>query len=346
MRELDFSRQHDDPLAAVLSPLALDRQRVVYSAAFRRLQHKTQVFVAPDSDHVRSRLTHTLEVAHQARCLAGAAGLNPELAEVTALAHDLGHPPFGHAGEQALDECLRSHGGFEHNRHSLRIVEHLEHPYPEFRGLNLTHVVRECLAKHDTRYDQPGSHPLQDGQPPPPEGRAADLADSLAYGLHDLLDGLHAGLLTPAMMRAVELWRWAYRGPEDSVAEWRGWLQPTVDRIQRRVLEDIAGRGERSSTSPADRWPGLSDELDGQLDELNHFLLTHVYRSEQMERADEQGRQILRTVFEAYVHDPTHLPPRFLKRIGEQGVWRVVTDYVAGMTDRFCIEEQTRLADL
>jgi dGTPase len=177
--------------------LVVDRQRVVHSAAFRRLQHKTQVFVAPDTDHFRTRLTHTLEVAHLARCMAERLGLVPDLAEVVALAHDLGHPPFGHAGERALRACLRDHGGFEHNQHTLRIVEELEHPYPEFRGLNLTHAVRECLAKHATPYDQPGEHPLRDGRPPPPEGLVVDLADRLTYALHDLQDGLYAGLVNP-----------------------------------------------------------------------------------------------------------------------------------------------------
>ncbi|MCK4340235.1 MAG: dNTP triphosphohydrolase [Phycisphaerae bacterium] len=342
MSELDISREHADPLAGALSPLAIDRQRIVHSAAFRRLQHKTQVFVAPESDHFRTRLTHTLEVAHQARCLAELLGLSAELAEVVALAHDLGHPPFGHAGEKALNECLRDHGGFEHNRHTLRIVEELEHPYPEFHGLNLTRVVRECLAKHSTRYDRPGAHPLQDGRPPPPEGLVVDLADRLTYALHDLLDGLYAGLLNLDELREVALWRPAYTGPAPAGGDaWRGHLRPATDRIQQRVLEDVV-RNTRETGTPN---PRLSQEMDGQLSELDHFLLTHLYRSEPLVRADDHARRILAGVFDTLVDNPERLPPRFRKRVPALGVQRVVTDYVAGMTDRFCLEQCARLSD-
>jgi len=335
--QLDFAREHPDPLADSLPPLLLDRQRIVHAAAFRRLQHKTQVFVAPDSDHFRSRLTHTLEVAHLARCIALRIDLNADLAEVVALAHDLGHPPFGHAGEQALDACLRDHGGFEHNRHTLRIVEELEHPYPEFHGLNLTRVVRTCLAWHSTPYDQPGAHPLQDEQPPPAECAVVDLADRLAYALHDLQDGLYAGLLDPAGLRAVELWRWAYRGP----AAWPGHLRPAIDRIQTRVLDDLA-----SAPARPDFLLALSPEVDAQLRQLDQFLQTHVYRSARLQHADAQARSILTGVFAACVAHPAVLPERFRRRIAAHGLHRVVADYVAGMTDRFCVQELTRLADL
>ncbi len=234
-----FSREHEDPLAGFLPPLVLDRQRVVHSSAFRRLQYKTQVFLTAE-DHFRTRLTHTLEVAHLARILAAALGLDAELAEVVALAHDLGHPPFGHAGERALDELLRAQGGFEHNSHALRVVEYLEHPYPHFRGLNLTLVVRQCLAKHSTRFDRPGAHPLQDGRPPPPEGQVAALADRLAYALHDLQDGLYAGLIEPASLRDLSLWVEAYRGPASpDPHELRRHLRPTIDRMQRLVVADV-----------------------------------------------------------------------------------------------------------
>ncbi len=341
MTPLDLSREYPDPLAAGPSPLVIDRQRVIHSAAFRRLQHKTQVFVAPQSDHFRTRLTHTLEVADLARVLAVALHLNADLAEVVALAHDLGHPPFGHAGERALAACLRDHGGFEHNRHSLRIVEWLEHPYPEFRGLNLTRAVRECLAKHHTPYDRPGDHPLQDGRPPPPEGVVVDLADRLAFALHDVQDGLYAEVLTIEALRSLPLWRWAYQGPTSAEA-WRGHLRPAIDRLQQRFIEDIL-----RASAPATNWPPrLSPELSAQLDELENFLHEHVYRSTWLVQADAQACQILSAVFEAYLTHPDELPPRFRQRIPEQGLHRVVTDFVAGMTDRFCLEEHARLADL
>ena len=342
VNSLDLSREHNDPLAGILPPLVLDRQRVVHSAAFRRLQQKTQVFVAPESDHFRTRLTHTLEVAHQARCLAHLLDLNSDLAEVVALAHDLGHPPFGHAGEKALDECMCEHGGFEHNRHTLRIVEELEHPYPEFLGLNLTHATRECLAKHSTRYDQPGQHPLQDGKPPPPECIVVDLADRVTYALHDLQDGLYAGLLDPGKLQEVELWRFAYGYPASPAADaWRGHLRPAIDRIQQRVLQDVAARGSGSSAPVV----ALSGETDKQLTQLDEFLYAHLYHSEPLRHADAQARAVLSAVFEACVANPHELPPRFRKRIETLGVYRVVADYVAGMTDRFCQQEHARLSD-
>ena len=338
MQPIDLSREHPDQHSGDLPPLVLDRQRIVHSAAFRRLQHKTQVFVAPQSDHFRTRLTHTLEVVHLARCVAALLGLNTDLAEVVALAHDLGHPPFGHAGEQALNECMRQHGGFEHNRHTLRIVEELEHPYPEFHGLNLTRVVRECLAKHSTPYDQPGTHPLQDGRPPPPEGLVVDLADRLTYALHDLQDGLYAELLQPADLQEVELWRRAYSGPPDA---WRAHLRGTIDRIQAYLLQDLTRRDRDTPNAPP-----LSAPLDQELAQLERFLLERVYHSGRLIAADDQARCILTAVFDACAANATALPPRFSKRIDALGVHRVVADYVAGMTDRFCIQEHTRLCDL
>lgn len=337
----DVTREHPDPWAAGRPPWVVDRQRTIHAAAFRRLQHKTQVFVAPQSDHFRTRLTHTLEVAHLARVLAAALHLNADLAEVVALAHDLGHPPFGHAGERALAACLRAHGGFEHNRHTLRIVEWLEHPYPEFRGLNLTGAVRACLAKHHTPYDRPGDHPLQDGQPPPPEGTVVDLADRLAFALHDVQDGLYAGLLTIEALQSLPLWRWAYQGPVEADA-WHGHLRPAIDRLQQRVVEDVA----RTSAAAGDPPPRLSSELAAQLDELEQFLHQHVYRSACLVQADAQACQILSAVFETYLAHPDELPPRFRQRVATQGLHQVIADYVAGMTDRFCLEEHARLADV
>jgi dGTPase len=375
-----LARDHPDPHASGLPPLTVDRQRIIHSAAFRRLEYKTQVFVALEGDHYRTRLTHTLEVANVARILAATLGLNPDLAECAALAHDLGHPPFGHAGERALDECTHDHGGFEHNAHSLRIVEYLEHPYPEFRGLNLTRAVRECLAKHSTQFDRPGSHPLQDGRPPSLEGQVAALADRLAYGLHDLQDGLHAGLIDPSDLAGIELWRSAYSGPApaDSSA-WRGHLRPAMDRIQASLVADVvdqygahaadqfhapvadptqpnaAHTPRAEATDPtadgvADqpRTGGkieLSASMDARLQELEAFLLKNLYRHNRLVRMDSKARRIIRAVFEAYVVEPALMPKRYAARVGESGVQRVATDYIAGMTDRFCLEEHAHLFD-
>ena len=337
----DYSRQFRDPFSESLPPLVLDRQRVVNSSAFRRLQHKTQAFVAPESDHFRTRLTHTLEVAHQARCMAAMLGLDSDLAEVVALAHDLGHPPFGHAGESALDACLQDQGGFEHNRHTLRVVEELEHPYPHFLGLNLTRAVRACLASHSTPFDDPDPHPLQDGTPPPPESKIVDLADRLTYALHDLLDGLHAGLITPEELTHVVLWRDAYEPPSDTSDDWRGRLRETADRIQQRVYDDLKPRS--GDASPSLRL--LSDSLDGQLSRLEDFLLERVYRSAALAHADEHAGRILSAVFRLLVAQPEELPARFNRQRERAPTWRVVADYVAGMTDRYCLDVYARLAD-
>jgi dGTPase len=338
MNDIEFAREFPDPYADRVSPLVLDRQRIVHSAAFRRLQHKTQVFVAPESDHFRTRLTHTLEVAHLARHIADRLALRADLAEVVALAHDLGHPPFGHAGEKALDRCMRPHGGFEHNRHTLRTVEELEHPYPEFHGLNLTRVVRECLAKHSTPFDQPGDHPLQDGRPPPVEGLVVDLADRVTYALHDLQDALYAELLQPDLLRTVRLWRETYSATADA---WRTHLRGTMDRIQSYLLTAII-----HSPSNAEAAVYLSSAASEQLAELECFLLERVYHSPLLTAADEQARCIVTAVFDGYIANPGGLPPRFARRVEASGLPRVVADYVAGMTDRFCIQEHVRLSDL
>jgi dGTPase len=333
-----FEREHPDPLDGDLPPLAIDRQRVVHCAAFRRLQRKTQVFVAPDSDHFRTRLTHTLEVAHQARILAERVGLDPLLAEVVALAHDLGHPPFGHAGERALDRCMHHHGGFEHNRHTLRIVEQLEHPYPDFRGLNLTRVVRCCLARHSTRYDQPG---LDQERPPPPESLIVDLSDRLACVLHDAQDGLYAGLITLEQLGAADLWRRAYDGPGPDTDAWRGYLRPAVDRIEKIVRDDVVKQSSGSAQADA----LLSAEVETGLAQLEQLLFEHLYRHPDLVEADARARHTLTDVFDLYVSQPDLLPARFRARIEDQGKQPVVADYVAGMTDRFCFEQHAQMTD-
>ncbi|QOJ13950.1 MAG: dNTP triphosphohydrolase [Planctomycetia bacterium] len=337
--ELDsqaLSREHEESIAPS-EALDVDRRRVVMSSAFRRLQHKAQVFIGASSDHFRTRLTHTLEVADVARELARSVAANERLAEVIALAHDLGHPPFGHAGERALDRCLHERGGFEHNAHSLRVVEQLEHPYPAFRGLNLTRVVRECLAKHSTAFDAPASHPLQDGRPAPIEGRIAALADQLAYTLHDLQDGVHAGLLSADDLSRVSAWREAWRGPSSpSASELRARLRPTVDEIRRVLVTAIAASFHCGLNSASQ---GASPEalVRERLAPLSALLMDRVYRNPQVCLRDRRGARVLAAVFEAHLADPRRLPERFGRRVSAEGIDRVVTDYVAGMTDRFCL---------
>ncbi len=339
MTPLDLQRQHAEPISP-LSPIALDRQRIVQSAAFRRLQYKTQVFVTGESDHYRSRLTHTLEVANLARVLAARLKLDVELAEVVALGHDLGHPPFGHAGERALDECMAGHGGFEHNAHALRVVEYLEHPYPDFRGLNLTRLVRECLAKHTTQFDQPGQHALQDGKPPPPEGRIAAMADRLAYALHDLQDGLYAGLIEIHQLSNLALWNRAGGAALNDIgAEWRGRLRPVIERLQELLVADVAARHAETG------WIDVSPLLDAELQGLDQLLLARVYRHHRLVRMDSKAARVLKAVFAAYVAEPALMPARFAERVKSQGPERVAADYIAGMTDRYCLREHARLFD-
>jgi dGTPase len=359
-RDECVSREHEDLFARDLPPFVVDRRRIIQSASFRRLQHKTQVFVAGTGDHFRTRMTHTLEVAELARSIAQMLELNFELAEIVGLAHDLGHAPFGHAGERALAECMKDHGGFEHNAHSLRTVEYVEHPYPAFRGLNLTHIVRECLAKHSTQYDKPGAHALQDGRAAPPEGQVADLADRLAYGLHDLQDGLYADLFDPEMLDEVAIWRRCATGPTPtSRRQSRRHLRPVIDRIRQTLLDGVVsetrrrvaelGAKERASVEGDGVRVGglvaLPGELDGELRALERFLLEQVYRSPRLVRMDAKAKRVLTAVFDAYVGEPRLMPKRFAERVGAQGVHRVASDYIAGMTDRYCQDEHARLFD-
>ncbi|RMF70750.1 MAG: dNTP triphosphohydrolase [Planctomycetota bacterium] len=351
-----LSREHADPHAGGQPALRVDRRRIVHSAAFRRLQHKTQAFVAGAGDHFRTRLTHTLEVADLARSIAGDLGLDADLAETVALAHDLGHPPFGHAGEMTLNDCLRDCGGFEHNVHALRVVDYLEHPYPEFRGLNLTRVVRECLAKHTTRYDRPGAHPLQDGEPPPLEGQVAAIADRLTYGLHDLQDGLYADLLQPAELKRLELWRrCGLEALDDGPREARRALRSRVDRLRSALADGVVEATRRKARAAGVDDLGrcgvrldlvaLPEELEAALSEFEAFLLENVYRSQAIVRMDAKARRVLTAVFEAYLAEPRLMPPRFARRVGEEGAARVAGDYIAGMTDLYCQREHARLFD-
>ncbi len=350
----DDARAHPEPLAGVIGALALDRQRIVCSSAFRRLQYKTQVFLARDSDHFRSRLTHTLEVANLARLMAARLQLNIDLAEVVALAHDLGHPPFGHAGERALNDCLREAGGFEHNDHALRVVEYLEHPYPTFRGLNLTRVVRECLARHSTRYDRPSAATPAEPTPAPLEGQVAALADRVTYTLHDLQDALYAGLLEADALADLPIWSLAGLEPPQQT-DWRARLRPAIEGLQLKLVAALeCSRAESESTRDeragalATRsvtnlgWP---PELRCALEGLEDLLLQRVYRHPQLVRMDAKAERVLRAVFDAYAREPALLPRRFADRVPTQGVLRVAGDYVAGMTDRFCLREHERLFD-
>ncbi|HRX85274.1 MAG TPA: deoxyguanosinetriphosphate triphosphohydrolase [Phycisphaerae bacterium] len=358
-------RLHDEPVAELYDAFEFDRRRVCNSAAFRRLEYKTQVFVTLEDDHFRTRLTHTLEVAGVSRTLARALHVSDVLAETIALAHDLGHPPFGHAGEMALRELMSGHGGFEHNLHSLRVVDFLEHPYPDFRGLNLTYETREGLVKHTTRYDKPaavaGKDPalwdlLDSGPLPTVEGQIACVADRIAYDCHDLEDAIAAELVHEDELGEVRLWTEALEPVRAAHAQ-RPLLairRPVLDRLQGLLLTDvIAETGRRvAEVEPhlvddvrAEKRAvvGFSVETAERLNELEAFLVERVYRHHRLVRMDAKARRFIERLFEAYVASPNMLPPRFAARIDDQGVHRVVCDYIAGMTDRFCQDDYRRL---
>ncbi len=356
-------RVHPEPPDPIRDAYGLDRHRVLCSAAFRRLEYKTQVFVTFEDDHFRTRLTHTLEVAEIARRLAIALDVNPTLAEVICLAHDLGHPPFGHAGEMALRDLMRDHGGFEHNRQSLRIVDYLEHPYPAFRGLNLTFEVREGIARHETAYDRPnetaspGDSEFRTTDPwLTVEGQIACLADQLAYDGHDLEDAIGAGLIDEADIRAVSLWRTAAEPvrtahPDLPLPAIR---RPILDALLNALLADVIAESQRRIAIACPESPqavrqaanplvACSDAMHSALRELETFLLERVYRHTRLVRMDAKARRFVERLFGAYAADPRMLPERYFRRVDEQGVHRVVCDYIAGMTDRYCQDDYKRL---
>lgn len=364
---IDNTRGRAHPESDVMDacPFETDRQRLLNCMAFRRLMHKTQVFVTDCGDHFRTRLTHTLEVVAQAQRLARMLRLNDRLAGGIALAHDLGHAPFGHAGEMALAELMQNHGGFEHNMQSLRVVDYLEHPYPAYRGLNLLFELRESLVKHQTWYDRPvvAQHsdanvkPFLDSGPSAPlEGQIANLADAIAYTLHDIEDGLGEGALTEDKLAESRLWQDAAdkvrrRHPGASLHAIR---RPILDRLARRIIEDAVAESERRIAAAK---VGCVDDIRQnredlitfsppfwqQMEELGSVLFRGLYQNHRVVRMDSKARRLIRELFEAYASEPRLMPERYASRVEEQGLERVICDYIAGMTDRFCQEEHRRL---
>ncbi|MFQ5414583.1 MAG: dGTP triphosphohydrolase [Phycisphaerae bacterium] len=353
-------RVHPEPAPPVMTPFELDRHRIISATAFRRLQGKTQVFAPGYGDHFRTRLTHTLEAAHIARCVAVRLRASATLADAITLAHDLGHAPFGHAGEAALDELTAAIGGFNHNAHTLRVATYLEHPFPPFRGLNLTDATRAGLAAHETRYDVPsgtaGSRSDVDAaaRAPSVEAQIASLADRVAYNLHDLEDAIGAGILGFEALEHVALWRTACRRVRvafsaDTIHAVR---RPVLDMMLNTVLaetvehalellgqcrtpEDVRRCGRPIVVPPKN--------TEQELVALEGFLAQHVYRCPPIARADADARRMIQELFEHYQRTPSALPARFIARQARDGADRAICDYIAGMTDRFCAAEHARL---
>ena len=358
-------RAYDEDAPAYRSAFQRDRDRIIHSAAFRRLEYKTQVFVNHEGDMFRTRLTHSIEVAQISRTIARALGLNEDLVEAIALAHDLGHTPFGHAGQDALNACMRDHGGFEHNLQSLRVVDLLEERYASFPGLNLTYETREGILKHCSRANARdlgalGERFLNGGQPSL-EAQVANLADEIAYNNHDVDDGLRAGLLDVETLTAAEFFREQY---ETVRARWpalagRRVIHETIRAMINRQATDLLDTSRAAIDAAR---PGSVDEVRGhgaalilfsapmleQHRELKRLLRQELYRHYRVFRMSMKAQRIVKDLFDVFFNTPRALPRDSQQRIEERGGGesdraRLVADYVAGMTDRFAIAEYRRL---
>ena len=355
-----------DPLAARVfpepphpyrSPFQRDRGRIIHARAFRRLAGKTQVFTHRYSDHFRSRLTHTMEVAQIARTVAATLGLNEDLTESLALVHDIGHPPFGHAGERALDDALRRHGlRFDHNLHALRIVEHFELRYAAFRGLNLTLVVREGIIKHSRDYSAAEHPELREyflDLRPPLEAQIIDLADEIAYLTADLDDGMEAEILDlEDIRRQVRLFEQFFvpMAAEYPNAPAKLVFNEALKRVLNALVNDlIAETARRVSAAGAttledirnapQRLAGFSPEMEELRLEAKRYLYANLYHCEELARDHEEAARVIAELFEAWTVNPSLLPPSYESRVQQEGAARVAADYIAGMTDNFIMAQ-------
>jgi len=348
-------RKYSEPSHSYRTEFQRDRARIIHSRAFRRLEYKTQVFLNGTGDHLRTRLTHSIEVASISRTIARALGLNEDLAEAVALAHDLGHAPFGHSGEEMLAECMRDQGGFDHNQQSVRVVELLETPYPNFPGLNLTFEVREGLRKHQLLHDF-ATPKREEYRCPSLEAQVADLADEITYYSHDLDDAVDFEVLTAAQLGENEVWRTSERAVR---ARYSGAREPELHKlIIRNIIDNevhdlvatsaktIAESGVQSADNVRRRSARLirySDELAEANRALRKFLYQNVYHHPRVSEVNRRACKMLRRVFEAYLVDPDRLGEGATRRIESEGLHRTVCDYVSGMTDRYLMEEYERI---
>jgi len=367
-------RKYPEPSHAYRMEFQRDRARIIHSRAFRRLEYKTQVFLNGTGDHLRTRLTHSIEVASISRTIARALGLNEDLAEAIALAHDLGHSPFGHSGEEMLAECMSDYGGFDHNKQSLRVVELLENPYPNFPGLNLTFEVREGLRKHQAFYEMDevaGPSRLRDQNRkseartlhkyrcPSLEAQVADLADEITYYSHDLDDAVDFEILSAAQLEENKVWRRSHRAvlshyPAAREPELRKLVIRDIIDVQvhdviaasaRSIAEANVQDGDDVRRQPA---PLIcySDELSAANRKLRKFLYQNVYYHPRVADVNRRACEMLRRVFEEYVVEPDRLGEAATKRIEAEGLHRTVCDYIAGMTDRYLMEEYARIVHM
>ena len=354
-------RRHPEPDAPTRHGFQRDRDRIVHSTAFRRLVYKTQVFLNHEGDLFRTRLTHSLEVAQLGRSLARVLGLQEDLVEAIALAHDLGHTPFGHAGQDALNACMAPHGGFEHNWQSLRVVDALEERYPSFDGLNLCFETREGILKHcsaararELEAREPGGvgarflHPQQ----PSLEAQLCNLADEMAYNAHDIDDGVRSGLLTLAQLGDVPLFNRYRQQTQDEFPALSG-RRLLYESIRRMLSDQVYDVMQATRAALADHAPASVDEVRTMpalvrfspamrqaSQQLKQFLMHHLYRHPQVMQTTDWARQVVKELFEAYMQQPSALPQPIAK---DSDLPRAVADYIAGMTDRYATREHARL---
>ncbi len=357
---LSRGRKYPEKEHPYRSPYQRDRDRIIHSQAFRLLEYKTQVFVNHESDYYRTRLTHTLEVAQIARTIAFALRLNPDLTEAIALAHDLGHTPFGHAGEDALNEIMKCHGGsFNHNVHGYRVVTRLEQRYPDFPGLNLSWEVREGIVKHSTKFDKSARiAELRPSEMPTMETQIVDIADEIAYDNHDLDDGLTSGLLKESDLEQLALWklvcekiakRYASLSPEDrkyqairtlidmQVTDLVDQTQAAVDALKLKSPMDVKRLGRKVVS--------FSPKMQEYRKPLRELLWTKLYHHYRVTRMSDKSKRILTELFKVYVERPEALPEKVQSWIKSEGVYKGICDYIAGMTDRKALDEYKKLFD-
>jgi len=334
-----------------------DRDRILHTTAFRRLEYKTQVFIISEGDYYRTRLTHTLEVAQIGRTIARTLGANEDLVEAICLAHDLGHSPFGHSGEPTLNRLMIDHNGFDHNKQSLRIVTKLAKRYPEYSGLNLTWETREGIVKHETEYDISDASDFNPDIRGHLEAQIANIADELAYSAHDLDDGLRSGMITAAMLDGITLW--------EIVLENVGLRNTQVDELNRhRIIRRLIGLEISDMVKTTDqqlRESGaqsvedlqrldfnvacFSEDMHRRNRKLKDFLYANLYRNPRVIRMQMKAERVINDIFQVYQREPAMLPHHIQKRIDKVGLERTICDYIAGMTDRYAIEEHSKLLD-
>jgi dGTPase len=354
-----LGKTHSEEKSTNRTDFQRDRDRILHSTAFRRMEYKTQVFVNHEGDHYRTRLTHTLEVSQIARTVARILKINEDLTEALVLSHDIGHTPFGHAGERVMKDLMKEYGGFEHNRQSLRIVEKLEHPYPHFEGLNLSFEIREGITKHSAHWKKENvPAELKPNEQPTLEAQMIDYVDEIAYNNHDVDDGLESQMFSFDDLAQVTLWK-------DSVEHVRkkfskepievlkrlvisSMITTLVDDLVKNTLLNIKDHKIESLAqirSLGKTLAGYSEPMREKSLELKSFLRTYLYDHPRVIRMEEKAKRILQDLFRAYQTRPEQLPRDFIARNKGQTKERMICDYIAGMTDRFAVEEHKKLFD-